>query len=126
MKLLYTIETINPSQVNYTFTRCNLEIYQFHAKIAPFSRNLFTDSLEGEPQKFLDCKNRKQRARFAGFLRVPWRKFCVEVAAVTLLAQQSHVFRLARKSWGYGATGVPDGLLCHVRRFQLPDLVLAD
>lgn len=95
-----------------------------------FSRNLFNRFESREHfsmhEHSKDRKDRKQRGRFAPFLRVllGQKKFarpnCWLVRRNSgLLVQRSRFSARTRnpESWldGYGATGVPDGLLC---RFQ--------
>lgn len=116
-------------------------------KIAPFSRNLFIQNpIPPKGTKFLDTrrafplvspprKNRKQSSiRPVSTCSLTERSLRGQTAdsCGTGCWFSGHVFRLARnpESWldstnGYGATGVPDGLLCHVRRFQFsfPDPV---
>lgn len=109
-------------------------------KIAPFSRNLFIQNpIPPKGTKFLDTrrafplvspprKNRKQSSiRPVSTCSLTKRSLRGQTAdsCGTGCWFSGHVFRLARnpESWldstnGYGATGVPDGLLCHVRRFQ--------
>lgn len=82
---------------------------------------------ESESQKFLDTRPATIVRIVSKELDSPVFLSRREVCAVKLLTRvergcwfSGHVFRLAReirkaRLYGYGATGVPDGLLCHVR-----------